>query len=159
MEPMADAEGRSVSFSVPEVRGKQRARTTRARGTYTPAETRRAMELVQTEWLAATSGTGMPRPLFAAHEPVAVSVTTYRPLPARRPARVAAEPDTYRPDLDNVAKLVLDALDGLAWEDDAQVTYLMVTKMARRRGQGERVEVRVWPAPSDDEGEVAGDGE
>lgn len=157
MDAFVDAEGRSVSFSVPEVRGKQRARTTRAHGTYTPAETRRAMELVATEWMAATSGSGLPRPLFAEHEPVAVSVTTYRPLPASRPARVASEADTFRPDLDNVAKLVCDALNGLAWADDAQVTYLEVTKMARRRGQGERVVVHVWPAPAGDEGEADGD--
>lgn len=150
-----NAEGRSVSFSVPEVRGKQRARTTR-NGTYTPAETRRAMDLVKAEWLAAVSGAGLPRPLFAEREPVAVAITTFRPLPEGRPARVGSEPDTFRPDADNVAKLVCDALNGLAWADDAQVTYLQVTKMGRRRGQGELTLVHVWPAPGDDV-EGAGD--
>lgn len=145
---------REVTLTVPEVRGKQRARTTRSHGTYTPAETRHAMELVATEWMAATSGRGLPRPLFAAHEPVAVAITTCRPLPTSRPKGTASEPDTYRPDLDNVAKLVLDALDGLAWADDAQVTYLEVTKMDRRRGQAESLFVHVWPAPGD--GEVDG---
>lgn len=150
-----NAEGRSVSFWVPEVRGKQRSRTTR-NGTYTPEETRRAMDLVGAEWLAAVSGTGLPRPMFGAHEPVAVAITTYRPLPKGRPARVEAEADTFRPDVDNVAKLVCDALNGLAWADDAQVTYLQVTKMGRRRGHGELTLVHVWPAPGDD-GEEAAD--
>ena len=151
-----EPEARAVSLAVDFVRGKQRARTTR-NGSYTPAETRRAMEAVATEWMRATSGRGLPRPLFGPHEAVAVAITTYRPLPASRPARVESEADTYRPDLDNVAKLVLDALDGLAWADDAQVTYLEVTKMARRRCRGELTLVHVWPAPADEEGEVDGD--
>jgi len=36
---------------------------------------------------------------------------------------------TQKPDLDNLAKAVLDAVgDAGAWHDDAQVTYLKVTK-------------------------------
>lgn len=37
-------------------------------------------------------------------------------------------PVTPRPDLDNCAKAVLDALNGVAWEDDAQVVRLVVSK-------------------------------
>ena len=37
-------------------------------------------------------------------------------------------PVTPRPDLDNCAKAVLDALNGVAWEDDAQVQRLVVSK-------------------------------
>lgn len=33
-----------------------------------------------------------------------------------------------KPDADNIAKIVLDALNGLAYEDDKQVTGLLVTK-------------------------------
>ena len=35
---------------------------------------------------------------------------------------------TKRPDLDNVAKSILDAVNGLAWRDDAQIVGLHVTK-------------------------------
>lgn len=35
---------------------------------------------------------------------------------------------TIKPDLDNVAKVCLDALNGLAYEDDKQVTTLIVKK-------------------------------
>lgn len=145
-----------VSFWVPEVRGKQRSRTTR-NGTYTPEETRRAMDLVRAEWLAATGGVGLAAPMFGAHEPVAVAITTYRPLPKGRPARVEAEADTFRPDVDNVAKLVCDALNGLAWADDAQVTYLEVAKMERRRHQAERLRVHVWADAGLGDGEEAAD--
>jgi Holliday junction resolvase RusA-like endonuclease len=37
-------------------------------------------------------------------------------------------PRTPRADLDNCAKSVLDALNGVAWEDDSQVTRLVVEK-------------------------------
>ena len=37
-------------------------------------------------------------------------------------------PASPRPDLDNCAKAVLDALNGVAWEDDAQVRRLVVEK-------------------------------
>ena len=34
-----------------------------------------------------------------------------------------------RPDIDNVAKAVLDALNGIVYDDDAQVTHLVVKKV------------------------------
>lgn len=37
-------------------------------------------------------------------------------------------PATPRCDLDNCAKAVLDALNGVAWDDDSQVTRLVVEK-------------------------------
>jgi Holliday junction resolvase RusA-like endonuclease len=39
-----------------------------------------------------------------------------------------------RPDIDNLAKLVLDALNGVAWEDDNQVAMLYAIKV----GKGKR---------------------
>lgn len=38
------------------------------------------------------------------------------------------EPYTHKPDADNVAKAVLDALNGLAYEDDSQVQELVIIK-------------------------------
>ena len=35
---------------------------------------------------------------------------------------------TKRPDADNVAKIVLDGLNKVAWEDDTQVVEMMVIK-------------------------------
>jgi len=46
-----------------------------------------------------------------------------------------------QPDLDNVAKSILDGLNGVAWDDDRQVVELHVYV---RRGRPERVEVEVW---------------
>ena len=35
---------------------------------------------------------------------------------------------THKPDADNVAKIILDSLNGLAYKDDSQVTALLVFK-------------------------------
>jgi Holliday junction resolvase RusA-like endonuclease len=137
----------TAEFEVPLVRGKGRARFVRATGrTYTPTATTDAMAQVQAAFLA----TGAP--MAPRGVPVAVSVETERRLPASRPKRVEREPDVVKPDADNVAKLVLDALNGVAWEDDTQVTALSVVKRDRTRREGERTVVRVgWD-------EVRGDG-
>ena len=45
----------------------------------------------------------------------------------KRGVKVTA-PQVPRQDVDNVAKAVLDALNGVAWVDDTQVQRLLVTK-------------------------------
>lgn len=83
--------------------------------------------------------------LFPFRVPVAVRIDVYEPLPKSRPKRVTSEPDTYRPDADNEAKLVMDALNGLVWTDDAQVVDLHVVKHPRVRGQAERMDISIAP--------------
>lgn len=39
------------------------------------------------------------------------------------------QPVTKKPDVDNILKSVLDALNGVAWKDDAQVYYAVVHKV------------------------------
>ena len=56
--------------------------------------------------------------------PVVLDVRFWFPVPKsymrkRRP--VPEAPHTSKPDLDNLLKLVKDALNGVAWSDDAQV--------------------------------------
>lgn len=64
---------------------------------------------------------------------VSVSIFIHRELPKSRPKRLLAELDTSKPDIDNVAKAVLDALNGVAYEDDRQVVRLNVIKLPRTR--------------------------
>lgn len=55
---------------------------------------------------------------------------------------------TRKPDVDNVAKSVLDALNGAAYGDDSQVTRLEVIKCPREQGQAKETEVTVmWGFP------------
>lgn len=69
---------------------------------------------------------------FGEAELVAV-VEVERALPKSRPKRVTSEPDTFKPDADNIIKAVLDALNGVAFVDDKQVTAQHVIKWPRTR--------------------------
>ena len=60
------------------------------------------------------------------HQPhgVEVGITCFLPRPKK-----SGEFPTRRPDVDNFAKAVLDAMnDGLAWDDDSQVITLIAHK-------------------------------
>lgn len=128
----------AVEFAVPFVVGKGRVRFVRQTGrTYTPTRTQDAMAAVQAAF-AATGAQMAPAGL-----PVGVAIKTLRHLPKSRPKRVESEPDVYKPDADNVAKLVLDALNGLAWEDDTQVVALDVVKLPRMRDARDMTQVSI----------------
>lgn len=72
--------------------------------------------------------------------PVAVRVAYQNPRPKSVPE---GSRDLTKPDVDNVLKLVMDALNGTAWRDDAQVVYASCEKARRytRRFVYLRVEV------------------
>ena len=64
--------------------------------------------------------------------------------PAEGPVSVVL--DIYirrRMDVDNVAKSVLDGLNGVAYEDDDQVIELLVRKHKVTRKEEERVEIEI----------------
>ena len=128
----------SITFSVPIVKGKARPRVTRSGHAYTPSGTREAEDAIRHEWCRVAYGAqAMP------HVPVTVEIVTERRLPKSKAKGVESEPDTVRPDADNVAKLVLDALNGIAWADDSQVTHLEVRQQDRQRDTKERTVVTV----------------
>lgn len=123
-----------------EVRGRvigsARPRVTR-RGTYIPQKTRDYRNRIKGAFMEAG---GMRR-----SGPVSVHVCVFRELPRSRPRRVESEPDTFKPDVDNIAKNVLDALNGIAWDDDSQVVELLVRKYPRSR-EPERIVVEICDA-------------
>lgn len=81
------------------------------------------------------------------HEgPVAVFIDTYGKLPKSTPKRVNYEPNIRRPDADNTAKAILDALNGIAFEDDRFITKLSVQKHDRTRIDCERTVFKVVSA-------------
>jgi len=59
--------------------------------------------------------------------PIQLHIIFFMPRPVSRPKKHTA-PDV-RPDLDKLARAVLDALTGIAWRDDAQVCVLSATKV------------------------------
>lgn len=113
--------------------GAARPRVTR-NGTYTPKRTREYRRLVR-DAFTASGGRKLSGPLD-------VRIDVYRELPKSRPKRVTSEPDTFKPDIDNIQKNVLDALNGLAWDDDAQVVHVDAWKHPRER-RDEHLVVRI----------------
>ena len=65
--------------------------------------------------------------LRAIEGPVSVTLTFYRRKPKSYPKLKASWPVT-KPDIDKQARLVLDALTGIAFRDDAQVVRLVAEK-------------------------------
>lgn len=132
----------SVTFRVGFVHGLQRPRF--HGHAYDTDRNRADKEEVAALYRVACRADPEARPTCAPRRvPVAVDVCVHRPLPASRPARVTSEDDTYKPDVDNIAKLVLDALNGVAYEDDAQVVRVCAQKARRRRGIGEYMTITI----------------
>lgn len=77
--------------------------------------------------------------------PVFIAITAYHPIPksANKADRAAMESNARlpmrKPDADNIGKIILDALNGVAYKDDSQVVGLLVLK---RYGEP-RVEVNI----------------
>ena len=120
-----------VSFFVPgKPIGKGRPRFTRAGHTYTPAITALAEKRV-----AAIASDAM---ITAQRKPrisrCSVHIIATWPVPKswtkqRQAAALSNDEIPGKPDLDNIAKLILDALNGVVYEDDVQVCMLTVTKL------------------------------
>lgn len=101
-------------FEVPgEPVPKQRARTVKGR-TYTPERTREAEDAVLVAWMkAGVRHTPLKSDRYGVH------LTFFR-----KTKRAC--------DIDNLAKTVLDALNGVAWVDDSQVAILTLAKASAR---------------------------
>jgi Holliday junction resolvase RusA-like endonuclease len=69
--------------------------------------------------------------------PIALSVKVYRNPPAKRLGEFW---DPRKPDLDNLVKTIADALNGLAYADDAQICQLTAWKFF---DEPERVEIEI----------------
>lgn len=114
-----------IEFFVPgNPKGKGRPRFTRAGHAYTPAVTANYETFIR-ELCREAMGTRAPLT-----GPVRVELTVGKPVPGSKPKRtkqamLAGEirPCTA-PDLDNIAKAVLDACNGVAYLDDKQIVEL-----------------------------------
>jgi Holliday junction resolvase RusA-like endonuclease len=120
-----------VSFFIPgKPTGKGRPRFTRQGHTYTPAITAAAEKMV-----ASIASDAM---IKAQRKPrisrCSVHIIATWPVPKswtkqRQAAALSNDEIPGKPDLDNIAKLILDALNGVVYEDDVQVCMLTVTKL------------------------------
>ena len=112
---------------------KARARTVRTRSgavfSYTPAKTAHAENLIRDRVMAMGQH-------FDANIPVKLTATFYREKPKSTPKKVTL-PIT-RPDWDNYAKLLTDALEKYVYSNDSQITTAIIKK---RFGSPPRIEL------------------
>ena len=109
---------------------------------YTPAKTRKAEERVAALWTGDRVEQGVP---------IMVAVTAYHERPkAHRLASgqlsksgEASVFPTKRPDLDNIVKLILDGLNGVAFHDDSQIVNLIAERRWTALGEEPGVQVVV----------------
>ena len=108
---------------------------------YTPEGTRRYEEQIRQAWQEQDDRDFGPAAL-------ALVLTAYYPVPskarkAEREAMLSGQvPVTDKPDLDNLLKAVMDALNGTAYEDDKQITHI---NAARFYSDRPRVEIDLIP--------------
>ena len=130
---------RHISFYVDGVEGKRRPKVRTFKSgcrLYQPdADRDREAKIAEAYVEACKKARSGPIPIAPAGTPVRVSIATRRDvMSAFRKRDGNFQPDTSTPDADNIAKSVLDALNGLAWADDAQVHELHIYKLDRERG-------------------------
>lgn len=81
--------------------------------------------------------------------PVAIYVDFYLPRPQTlltKSKAPLAHPHTKKPDLDKLARAAKDALKGVVWTDDSQVTDLIARKRYCAAGEFPRAVIRVREA-------------
>lgn len=105
----------SLWFDI-EPRGQERVRFTKQGRAYTPAKTRQATKEIQDQWREM----GSPE---VETEWFSVRIVAVIPMPKNQ-----QHPIPPRPDADNIAKLMMDALQGHAFPNDSRCWSLSVAK-------------------------------
>lgn len=116
-----------INLTIPgEPRGKGRPRFMHSGHTYTDEKTKAYESAVKAAWYKA----GRKKISGAVY----VHISAYFSVPKSGSKALRADKlnglalPTKKPDVDNIAKIILDALNGLAFDDDKDVVYLDVTK-------------------------------
>jgi Holliday junction resolvase RusA-like endonuclease len=130
--------GEHLKFKVPGApQGKARARTycdrrTRRMKSITPEKTVLYENLIKTSYINAAEKSKFKG--YFNKEPVKVSILAVYPIPQSKSKKMKKEMEygtilpTKKPDADNIAKAICDALNGVAYGDDAQICKLCVSK-------------------------------
>lgn len=100
--------------------------------TYTPEKTRMAEARIQSK----IQDTVMDKGTFGEGVPIRMEAIFYRLRPKSSSKKVKMP--VKRPDLDNYFKLVTDALEKYAYQDDSQITTVV---MRKRFGSPPRIEL------------------
>ena len=111
----------------------------------------REAALIEFSALACPDLRDMQKDKFPIDGPLVVEIEVILPRPKNMTWKTKPMPSvlhTKRGDVDNYAKAVLDAMDGIFWQDDCQVSKLYVSKWIAAGGERPHVRVMVGPANS-----------
>ena len=122
---------RNVWFVVQgEPKGKERPRySSKSRTMYTPTATKNYEKLIAITYKAKYGSRS-----FEQGEPLKISIWAFFGIPASDSAAKAMDKirgkirPTKKPDWDNIGKIVADALNGIAYHDDAQIVEALTRK-------------------------------
>lgn len=119
-----EAKERAIFFivGIPVPKGRPRAT---ARGAYTILYTPKATKDYE-EHVAKIASKHIPKTGMIMG-PITISLTFYMKAP-KKYAKKMGTPHVTRPDVDNLAKAILDGLEGILYKNDAQVTTLYAHK-------------------------------
>lgn len=119
---------------------------TRAGHVYTPQQTK-SDEAIVRQFAALEMRKRKLKPLIGALS-LTIGIFRRTPISWSKKRAEAAGWITGKPDADNSAKLIMDALNGITWGDDAQIARLLVERVYdNQRGECVIVSIRelVWP--------------
>ena len=127
----SDLDIASIEFTVPGAPvAKGRPKFCRRGGfvtAYTPAKTLKAEKVIADEFKKLWSQSQLPK-----DKAVTLTLDFRMPIPKslskKKQQELSMQWHRKKPDIDNLCKLVQDALNGLAWEDDSCVCVIQATK-------------------------------
>lgn len=123
----------SIKFTVyGKPQGKARPKFTRQGRVYTPKQTADYEQQIRQAYISAGGQ------LISDTAPILICITAE----FKKAKSSKMQAPTLKPDTDNIAKIVCDALNGIAYHDDKQITSLTVDKVWADDGI-ERVEIDV----------------
>lgn len=116
--------------------GKGRPRVTRKGVTFTPAKTRHYEAWVKASFLRSMQEQGIRKEeaFMEKGKKIGVIINALFPIPKSYPKKkvhqimMGEEQPTKKPDIDNIIKIILDSLNRLAYEDDAQIVEIKASK-------------------------------
>lgn len=108
--------------------GKGRPRFTRNGHTYTPEKTRKFENLVKNEAKKQLKGQLIPDYEGEVQVNIKANFEPPKSMSNKKRSAILETGCTKKPDTDNLAKIILDSLNKIAYKDDSQVTKLKVTK-------------------------------
>lgn len=109
-----------IAFSIlGEPKGKGRPRFTRQGHTYTPQETKDYEKKVAEAYKQAAGDI-----FFTEGTPIKIEIRAF----FKEPKKKLFDLPMKTPDTDNIAKIILDGLNNIAYTDDKQVVDLIITK-------------------------------